>query len=556
MQKRLSFSKIISTFSTLLLVGLAFLSAFSFFHNNSINNLSISNIQPEVNAAPIDITGFSIYSVAIDENGDGYADRLFSYEVGERMPIVYKTNFVFSHWDSTDGEFVNLEAGFRLLEVHDKKIFTANYFSEGTVIEETEYTIIFDMYEGEDIVATVSCIEDVINPEHTVEEGYNFYWEAGTVDNNGTLTITEMRKANIYEIVFDGNGATYGQMPNQEIAYLQTALLAENEYEREGFTFFGWSLSKTGGNVDFNDKNEYTMCLNGVTLYAVWGVGITYDENGGSEVPDEIGAYGDVITAPISQKENYIFKGWYLEEYENNGTGVKFANALDNILLDKSYVLYAKWEAVNFEIAFDKNNNLATGEMSNQVVGFEQMASLTGNSFNVEGKMFGGWSTTAEGEIEYYNNDLFIMTCEGTTLYAIWVEPIIVLVEGDTVVALNNQEIEYGKDITYVINVPEGKEIESITIDGEVITDAEIITSYYYYGVVFEGIVEDHIISVTLADAPATAFVNKRNALFIILSIMLVVVSGALLLTYVRLSHRKKLALQMANMILEENEKL
>jgi len=81
--------------------------------------------------------------------------------------------------------------------------------------------------------------------------------------------------ANQYTIRFDGNGATDGSMADQTKTYGTPAALQENQYQKEGYEFSGWSREPDGSGGLLPDKYEITNDLSEkdkdvITLYAQW----------------------------------------------------------------------------------------------------------------------------------------------------------------------------------------------------------------------------------------------------------------------------------------------
>ena len=81
--------------------------------------------------------------------------------------------------------------------------------------------------------------------------------------------------ANQYTIRFDGNGATQGSMADQTKTYGTPITLLENQYQKEGYEFSGWSREPDGSGGLLPDKDSITNDLSEkdkdvITLYAQW----------------------------------------------------------------------------------------------------------------------------------------------------------------------------------------------------------------------------------------------------------------------------------------------
>ncbi len=183
-----------------------------------------------------------------------------------------------------------------------------------------------------------------------------------------------------------------------------------------GKQFAGWSLTPdgalfTGGPIDAN-----------TTLFAIWGVQatLTFDANGGSgtQAPQTIITGGSLylptdsnltLTAP----EGKLFSGWALTP---TGEPLSFSNSENTQLINRDTTLYAIWgEPVT--LTFDFNGGTGTQPPITEGKGRVIYLSMVYNGLYVapEGKTFGGWSLTVDGEA--INEYRFT---EDATLYAVW----------------------------------------------------------------------------------------------------------------------------------------
>ena len=94
-----------------------------------------------------------------------------------------------------------------------------------------------------------------------------------------------------------------------------------------------------------------------------------------------------------------------------------------NEMNEKDVTLYAKWKR-SYRVHFD-GNGATSGSMDDIICDEKVGCTLPNSSFQKTGLGFGGWSTSADGDIVYYNGASPIDITEGTsvTLYAIWKEP-------------------------------------------------------------------------------------------------------------------------------------
>lgn len=118
------------------------------------------------------------------------------------------------------------------------------------------------------------------------------------------------------------------------------------EPTREGYTFGGWYLEP-----DFQTSANFMVLSNqDRTLYAKWEPNlytVTFDSNGGTELPSVSGYFDDVFNAPEQPtRSGYDFSGWFLDDttFQEPFTFGKFP-------LDTT--LYAKWIATIYSITYN-----------------------------------------------------------------------------------------------------------------------------------------------------------------------------------------------------------
>lgn len=93
--------------------------------------------------------------------------------------------------------------------------------------------------------------------------------------STGNKTLYAKWQAIKYDVVFDGNGATSGEMKElSNRKYGKTYTLKTNTFEREGYTFVGWNTKADGSGKSYTDKAKIKNLTskNGktITLYAQW----------------------------------------------------------------------------------------------------------------------------------------------------------------------------------------------------------------------------------------------------------------------------------------------
>ena len=178
-------------------------------------------------------------------------------------------------------------------------------------------------------------------------------------------------KANDNKMIFDGNGATGGQMEAQLIRTDTTAVLTANGFVRSGYSFVGWSETRNGS-VKYQDSGSYFMGTDpSYTLYAVWKANdnkIVFDANGGK---------GDAMSQIVKtdatatllentySRDGYEFNGWSLL---SNGD-VDYADGESYTMGPESVnTLYALWKPITYKITYDLNGGVAGNHPSEYTI--------------------------------------------------------------------------------------------------------------------------------------------------------------------------------------------
>ena len=214
---------------------------------------------------------------------------------------------------------------------------------------------------------------------------------------------------------------------------------------RNGYTFLGWNTQADGkgtayaaGAIYKNDQNGGT-----VTLYAQWTPWkhvLHYNKN----VPtsstsqtvfnmpvDQTKTFGQLMTISnlVPTRKGYTFAGWYTQ---SNGTGTKYDPG-SNYAADQNggtVNLYAKWTPWTYNIKYDQNvkstssSKTVTDMPAAQTKTQEIDVTLSSMTPKRNGYIFAGWSTSANGSVEYKPGSRFTKDLDSNgasiTLYAVW----------------------------------------------------------------------------------------------------------------------------------------
>lgn len=144
-----------------------------------------------------------------------------------------------------------------------------------------------------------------------------------TAINGATVDLFAVWAVNKYIIAYDGNGATSGSTAPTECTYNIAAGIAENGFNRTGYTFTGWSTTPNGS-VEYRPGDTVRNLTeeNGktITLYAVWTpikYRITFKNYDGTVLAaqmvdyDSVPVYGGISPEkPVTAESVFTFAGW------------------------------------------------------------------------------------------------------------------------------------------------------------------------------------------------------------------------------------------------------
>ncbi len=192
---------------------------------------------------------------------------------------------------------------------------------------------------------------------------------------------------------------------------------------RPGHVFRGWFTSPDGKGLLVTSASILSPGTpESLTLFACWKIitcAVTFNANGGSFETDGspsssravTHAYGEPYLLPVEnpKRTGYQFAGWYTEV--TGGTQVTAATTMNETA---SHTLYARWNAVTYNVAFDAG----IGSASNQMETYGDKYVLPAAPANA-GYVFLGWHTQPNGGAKITANTT-VMLLAGHTLYARW----------------------------------------------------------------------------------------------------------------------------------------
>ena len=144
---------------------------------------------------------------------------------------------------------------------------------------------------------------------------------------------------------------------------------------------------------------------------------VLFDANGGDgDMDAQILAEGviDHLAENGFQREGYTFVGWNTAP---DGSGTSYDDA-DLFKTDQNITLYAQWEKLLFPLFFEANGG--SGNMSAQMIKYDESTALNENTFIRGGYRFTGWNTEADGSGKAYKDKQEIVITQESYLYAQW----------------------------------------------------------------------------------------------------------------------------------------
>ena len=308
-----------------------------------------------------------------------------------------------------------------------------------------KYTITFNANGGSGAPSSVTKYygETVALPTTTpTRSGYTFsgwgtyssdtsanYQPGSNYTSNSGSTLYAIWTANVpepetYTVSYNangGSGAPSAQVKTEDV----TLTLSSTKPTRSGYTFKGWSTSKTATSPTYYAGGSYTANAS-ATLYAVWEQNapttytVSYNANGGSGAPSSQTKTHNVTLTLSSTKptrSGYTFLGWSTSSTATSPTyyasGSYTANA--------SATLYAVWSKnapATYTVSFNANGGSGAPSSVTKTDGVTLYLPTTEPyRSNYE---FLGWSTSSTATSPtYYAGGSFSRNAN-TTLYAVW----------------------------------------------------------------------------------------------------------------------------------------
>ncbi len=265
-----------------------------------------------------------------------------------------------------------------------------------------------------------------------------------------------------------------GGVEGADIA-LQAEEKTQVELQTEN-TYSNWDFADETINGN-DDYWEIMPGLNNNYPFINMNYTVTFDMNGiNLENKEAIGNLKGTLLPSTPIIEGYTFASW---NTKSDNTGVEFDGGLQ---VSESIVIYANWDANEYSIIF--NNNGGVGAEFTLPANYEQEISLPVNTFTREGYTFVGWDLSAMAdfpiyeEVEGVSANYVLDEADNVTMFAIWgKDPVVTYLNNPSEVTITTDAVEdlaYGDNATYYINVKVDEEVLNILINGVAIDKSEL----------------------------------------------------------------------------------
>jgi uncharacterized repeat protein (TIGR02543 family) len=301
------------------------------------------------------------YTHTFNANGGGTVNpatitKAYNTALGT-LPTVSRTGYTFVGWFDTSAASGGTQA-----TTTTKVTGTKTWYARWSI---NSYTFTFDKNGGNTPSATTITKEYntavgtlptcTRNADNTYTYAFAGWFDTSASSGGTQLTTTTKVISNKtwyarwtptyknYTVTWDGNGGTPSKSSssfhyNDALGTLPTAT-------RTGYTFKGWSTSKTG-TVNVSTTTKVTA---NVTYYAVWTINSytwTFDANGGTgDTTKTLNYNATLSTLPTASRastaaNNYTFAGWFDTNASTGGTQLTTSTKCTS---NKTW--YARWTA-------------------------------------------------------------------------------------------------------------------------------------------------------------------------------------------------------------------
>ena len=227
---------------------------------------------------------------------------------------------------------------------------------------------------------------------------------------DGNLVVHAQWTQDPFTVTYEEHGGT--TVPDSEFVSGGTITLPPRP-TRAGYTFDGWFTAQTGGT-----KYDPTFSPpdGNLVVHAQWTqvsantlFTVTYEEHGGTAVPDATFVSGGTVTLPAAPtRAGYTFDGWFTEETD----GTRFNSTFSPT--DENVVVHAQWTPIPYTVTFEEHG----GTTVIDVVFFSGGTVTLPADPTRAGYTFNGWFSAQTGGTMY--NSTFSPPDGNIVIHAQW----------------------------------------------------------------------------------------------------------------------------------------
>lgn len=233
------------------------------------------------------------YNVTYDENGGEGTPPEDSndYGVGDSVTVkssdISKTGFELSGWAKNPAGTGTI---FKSLDVFTmpnndvtlyavwapiyKVTYYSNYEDENVPIDNNEYL----SGKKVTVLGEITRVNfDFINWNTSVD-GSGLSYDPGDIfeiDNANVSLYAQWDEHEKFQVIYDGNGATDGEVPVDNGTYYSgenSIVLGKNNLQRAGFEFINWNTSANGSGTSYDENDNLVFSTGDIVLYAMWQI--------------------------------------------------------------------------------------------------------------------------------------------------------------------------------------------------------------------------------------------------------------------------------------------
>lgn len=361
-------------------------------------------------------------------------------EIDNNSGTLIRPGYTFIGWATSSGGALSYVGG------QEVTVESNMYLYPVWSINSYSITYHYDDSDGGTVPTSQSVIygsQIVIDDNSGSLEKAGYYFNGWSISSGGSLNYIGGQPFDVYSdldlypvwgienyyLYYSRNEASSGNAPTRVSGNIGSEVIVSGNsgfMYKDGHTFMGWSLLDSG-TVDYTSGSTFTFGASNTTLYAVWDINdytVTYHNDGadsGSEPESLTVNYNTSISVADNSgnlyKTGYTFTGWSSTlngplEYESGST----------LIVNNDADLYPVWSINSYSVTFNGNSEesgSAPADISSDYDTYVTTPDNTGGVYR-EGYSFIGWSTTANGSVEYYAGDNLYVGLSDIELFAVW----------------------------------------------------------------------------------------------------------------------------------------